>query len=226
MGVRAVEIRRDGAGGRRAGAGGAAGRAARWPAVAASAALVVLACAPDARAGEAGTHLIAEVNLGLGIAPETYLGPDFAYGGLVGIGGKFRDFPLRFYFVTGADSVSFSGDGTNPNTGTSFDAARTYVDIFGGLRLLLPIYDQIRAYVDILGAAAYIDGSIHRVDGPAIGKQDWYADSSGRSGCSTAGTSTPRPASAPRCCSAARRPRCWTPTPAWARAGASASPCW
>jgi hypothetical protein len=140
------------------------------------AALLASAPAADAAAGEVGTHLIAELNLGLGIAPETYLGPDFAYGGLVGVGGKFRDFPLRFYFVAGADSVAFSGDGTNPNTGTAFTADRTYVDIFGGLRLLLPIYDQIRAYVDILGAAAYIDGTINRADGPSIGKQDWYAE--------------------------------------------------
>ncbi|MBI5498841.1 MAG: hypothetical protein HY907_01250, partial [Deltaproteobacteria bacterium] len=102
--------------------------------------------------------------------------PNFAYGGLIGVGGKFRDFPLRFYFVTGADSISFSGDGSNPNTGTAFTAERTYVDIFGGLRLLLPIYDQIRTYVDILGGASYIDGTVSRVDGPSVSKQDWFAE--------------------------------------------------
>ena len=129
-----------------------------------------------ASAGGAGTHLLVEANLGLGIAPVTYLGPDFAYGGLIGVGGKFRDFPLRFYFVTGADSISFSGEGNNPYTGTGFTAERTYVDIFGGLRLLLPIYDQIRVYADILGGAAYIDGTVTRADGPTVTKQDWFAE--------------------------------------------------
>jgi hypothetical protein len=144
--------------------------------VPAAAAACALAFAPEAAAGEAGTHLIAELNLGLGIAPSDYLGPNFAYGGLFGVGGKFRDFPLRFYFVTGADSVNFEGDGTNPNTGTGYTAERTYVDIFGGLRLLMPIYSQIRVYLDILGGAGYIDGTVTRADGPSIGKQDWYAE--------------------------------------------------
>ena len=152
------------------------GRSVRKWAVALAVALIAAAVPRVAAAGGAGTHLLVEANLGLGISPVTYLGPNFAYGGLVGIGGKFRDFPLRFYFVTGADSISFSGEGSNPYTGTAFTAERTYVDIFGGLRLLLPIYDQIRVYADILGGAAYIDGSVTRADGPSVTKQDWFAE--------------------------------------------------
>jgi hypothetical protein len=139
----------------------------------------VLAVASPAAAeeeGGAGTHLIAELNLGLGIAPVTYLSPDFAYGGMIGVGGKFRDFPLRFYFVTGAESVDFSGSGTQSHTGVPFSAERLYVDIYGGLRLLLPIWSGIRVYLDCLGGAAYLDGQVSRSDGPSIRKQDWYAE--------------------------------------------------
>ena len=72
-----------------------------------AASLVAAVVPPAASAGPAGTHLIAEVNLGLGIAPVTYLGPDFAYGGLLGVGGKFTNFPLRFYFIAGAQHSSW-----------------------------------------------------------------------------------------------------------------------
>lgn len=137
--------------------------------------LAALLCPAAAAAGPAGTHLFAEANLGLGIAPVTYLAPDFAWGGLVGIGGKFAGFPLRFYAVAGAEAVDFGGEGVHPQTGSAFQAERWYVDIFGGLRLLLPIFDEIRTYVDLLGGATYIDGTVDRADGPSIAKQDWYA---------------------------------------------------
>lgn len=127
-------------------------------------------------AGGGGTHLLLEANLGLGVAPVTYLDPDFAYGGMVGIGGKFRDFPLRFYFVTGAESVWFDGGGTHPQTGMGYTSERLYVSIYGGLRLLMPIFDEIRIYVDVLGGAGYIDGSVRRNDGPQVTKQDWFAE--------------------------------------------------
>lgn len=127
-----------------------------------------------ATAGEVGTHLLAEANLGLGIAPVTYLPPNFAWGGMLGIGGKFAGFPLRFYAVAGAEAVDFSGEGVHPQTGCGFTAERWYVDIYGGLRLLLPIFDRIRTYVDLLGGATYIDGVVDRADGPSIAKQDWY----------------------------------------------------
>lgn len=128
----------------------------------------------------AGTHLLAEVNLGLGIPPVSYLGPGFSYGGALGIGGKFVDFPLRFYFIVGAASVDFAGDGTHPYTGLGLSTARTYVDIFGGLRLLLPIYDELRVYADFLAGAGYIGGSVNRAEGPTVGptidKSDWFAE--------------------------------------------------
>ncbi len=142
--------------------------------LASAALLLALLCPAGAAAGPAGTHLFAEANLGLGIAPVTYLGPDFAWGGMLGIGGKFAGFPLRFYAVVGAEAIDFSGGGVHPQTGFEFQADRWYVDIYGGLRLLLPIFDQIRTYVDLLGGATYIDGTVDRVDGPSIAKQDWY----------------------------------------------------
>jgi len=139
-----------------------------------SALLLALLCPAGATAGPAGTHLFAEANLGLGIAPVTYLAPNFAWGGMLGIGGKFAGFPLRFYAVAGGEAVDFAGEGVHPQTGSAFVADRWYVDIYGGLRLLLPIFDQIRTYVDLLGGATYIDGSVDRADGPSISKQDWY----------------------------------------------------
>jgi hypothetical protein len=125
---------------------------------------------------QAGTHLLAEVNLGLGIPPVSYLGPGFAYGGTLGIGGKFVGFPLRFYFVAGAASVDFAGDGTHPATGLGFSSERTYVDIFGGLRLLLPVFDELRVYADILAGAGYQGGSVLRAEGPRIDRSEWFAE--------------------------------------------------
>ncbi len=135
----------------------------------------VAMCATPAVAGEAGTHLIAELNLGLGIPPVGHLGPGPAYGGLIGIGGKFKDFPPRFYFVAGASSGVFAGSGTHPEAGVGFEAERTYVDLLGGLRVVIPVYDMIRVYVDVLGGALYVDGSVVRRDGAAVSKQDWSA---------------------------------------------------
>lgn len=123
-----------------------------------------------------GTHLIGQLELGVGIPPVGYFGPGFTYGGIIGIGGKFKDFPPRFYLIAGASTVAFSGGGTHLDAGVAYSADRTYVDIFGGLRVVIPIYDAIRLYADILGGALYVGGSIVRDDGASLAKQDWSAE--------------------------------------------------
>ncbi len=103
--------------------------------------LMVVLCVCTATAAEAkkkGTHFIAEASGG------ALFGTGFAEGGegyalrtAMGLGGKFRGFPLRFY---GIAVVRYGALTTTHEQGTqTADLRRGLLDVSAGLRIMLPI---------------------------------------------------------------------------------------
>ena len=70
-----------------------------------------------------GTHFIAEVNGGGSFAGSIGL----AVGGVVGVGGKLRGFPLRFYLVGELAYASAAQEGTLSSVALGFRATFLYL---------------------------------------------------------------------------------------------------
>lgn len=122
-----------------------------------------------ASAGEAnanGTHFIAELNNGLSV-PLGYEGgyePGYALGLTVGVGGKFKAYPTRFYLLGQFNTSSFSADRVFNNKRRLVD--RQVTDVSGGLRMLWPVNNRLRAYAEFGLGFAQIDSTASSPDLP------------------------------------------------------------
>jgi len=113
-----------------------------------------LTFASEAAAGKKGTFVEVDVNLGLSMSPHTDMGLAFGYGGLVGIGGKLEAFPPRLYFMAGVLHQGFDGSGIHPQSGESYRAEQSLLDIPIGLRVVIPLWRGLRVHVDVMALAA------------------------------------------------------------------------
>jgi hypothetical protein len=116
-----------------------------------------------------GTHFLAEVNGGGTVSGGR--GP--MVGGLLGIGGKLRALPFRFYLV---GEFAYSGgidDGISPTLGTSFRDERARRDLDFGLRVYLPLLGPVRLFGDVLGGASYVTTSLERQGLPTLSGGGW-----------------------------------------------------
>jgi hypothetical protein len=105
-----------------------------------------------------GTHFIAEISGG----STTYGHGGLALEGVVGVGGKLRGFPPRFYLIGEFAYSSNTISGSTPLAGNSFRDKRTYRDLAAGLRIYLPIFGPIRLFADALVGASHISTSLER----------------------------------------------------------------
>jgi hypothetical protein len=118
-----------------------------------------------------GTHFLAEVNGGGNINNDGGL----AVGGLLGVGGKFRGWPLRFYLIGEYGYNTLAASGTMPQLALSYDEARNYHDLGLGLRIYLPLPFNLRLFVDGLGGATYDSATIERQGLLTVESGRWQA---------------------------------------------------
>lgn len=105
-----------------------------------------------------GTHFIAEISGG-----ATTLGSGgLALEGVLGIGGKLRGFPPRFYLIGEAAYSSGTLSSATPLAGVGFRDERSYRDLSGGLRIYLPIYGPVRIFGDGLVGGSHVAASLDR----------------------------------------------------------------
>lgn len=124
---------------------------------------------PCTRPQRRGTHFLAEVNGGGALMGKGGL----AIGGLVGVGGKLRGFPLRFYLV-GEFAYSSASDSVHlPGTALGVDEERSYRDVGMGLRIYIPVYGPLRLFLDAMGGASYAAGTFHRQGLATLSAGDW-----------------------------------------------------
>ncbi|MBI2897009.1 MAG: hypothetical protein HYY06_25860 [Deltaproteobacteria bacterium] len=132
-----------------------------------------LAWAPSARA-EQGTHFLLELHGGIAGTAADYLDLGWSFGGVVGVGGKFRGFPPRFYVVGSYRSSFFAGDGIHYGTGVPFEAWEADHDLAGGMRTVFPLWSRIfRLYVDVLGGTAGHTATLERQGERALQSTSW-----------------------------------------------------
>ncbi len=136
----------------------------------AAAALAAAALLTSARAEAKpkATYVEIDMNLGMTTPPYRDMGIALSYGGMIGIGGKLKFLPPRFYFMAGVLHQTFRADGSHALTGESFSARQSLLDLSLGLRIVIPIHRGLRIYCDLMVIAAHHASEIER---ESIGKK-------------------------------------------------------
>ncbi|MEM9194613.1 MAG: hypothetical protein AAGF12_35875 [Myxococcota bacterium] len=115
-----------------------------------------------------GTHFIAEQQLGIAAGDDL----DLAMAGILGVGGKLRGFPLRFYAIA-EFSFSFAGSEGLLATGP-YEDSRSYFGMGLGLRTYIPVFGPLRLHFDLVGGAALSTASLEGFNLGTEG-EEWYA---------------------------------------------------
>ena len=107
-----------------------------------------------------GTHFIIEPYTGLtfnlGYSAENLLGLES--GALLGVGGKFKGFPPRFYLYFRAGQAFFGDDEVLVKDRDAIcEVRRSVVPVMGGLRIVIPTWSYLRLNLDIGGGAVFTD---------------------------------------------------------------------
>lgn len=121
-----------------------------------------------AEAKPKATYVEIDMNLGMTTPPYRDMGLALSYGGMIGIGGKLKFLPPRFYFMAGVLHQSYRADGNHALTGESFSARQSLLDLSLGLRIVIPVYRGLRIYCDLMAIAAHQRSEIER---EGIGKK-------------------------------------------------------
>ena len=123
-------------------------------------------CVVSADAEAKGSHFLLELNNGLSRPIGYSDGYDYGYalGGTVGVGGKFRGNPLRFYIVGNFNTSGF-------NLSRSYNnkvriVTRQVTDLSLGLRMLVPLQGRLRGFVEGSLGQAQVDGLMRIQGGP------------------------------------------------------------
>lgn len=137
---------------------------------AAAAAALSLAAAP---AWAGGTHFLLQLHGGFSSSPSDDMGLGLGYGFLAGYGGRVRGTRLRFYGLATFDRASFDGSGVHDPSGLSFTTERSYNDVQGGVRMLIPIWWRLRWYLEALVGGCYMTGELDRDGLQALSSDGW-----------------------------------------------------
>ncbi|MFW5739360.1 MAG: hypothetical protein ACOC1F_03230 [Myxococcota bacterium] len=109
--------------------------------------------------GRRGTHFIGEIAAG----SYVHGAGGFAWGGMLGFGGKPRGVPARFYLVAGALRT---GDATTRDTaGTRYVYDLQLTDVDFGLRVYFPIARGFRITTEALLGASLADAELRDPSG-------------------------------------------------------------
>lgn len=99
-----------------------------------------------------GTHFLVEPYTGVvfnqGLSMENAVGLES--GALLGVGGKFKGFPPRFYLYFKASQSYFGEDDVFiPSRDANACVRRSYTRVTGGLRTVIPLFWYVRLNLDI-----------------------------------------------------------------------------
>jgi hypothetical protein len=115
------------------------------------------------RAGKKeGTFVLIQAEGGFASCPYTQVTGSLGYGLLLGIGGKFKGWPLRFYLIGGLVNATYWHHDSFSKTGEDYRMSLNFLDAGMGLRVLLPIVPQVRIYLDVLGVGSFQKASVDK----------------------------------------------------------------
>jgi hypothetical protein len=115
-----------------------------------------------------GSHFIAELNVGSG------LDGGMAVGGLIGVGGKLKGFPPRFYLVAEFAHVARAAAGTLPDLPVTFDESWRFNDAALGLRIYVPLLRHVRLLIDAMAGCSQVSGELHRGGMSRLSTAGWH----------------------------------------------------
>ena len=114
--------------------------------------LLTLCAANHARAAprDRGTHYLAELDGGALLTGQS--GP--AFRAALGVGGKWKGFPLRFYLIGQFGASSYAAEAPAGLATAAATEQGAYEDLALGPRVVVPIYGPLRLYVEgVFGAS-------------------------------------------------------------------------
>jgi hypothetical protein len=121
-----------------------------------------------------GTHFLLELHGGLSGSSADYLDLGWSFGGTVGIGGKFRGFPPRFYAVGSYRSSFYTGEGDHFATGVPYDAWEADHELTAGLRVVFPLWSQIfRLFGELRGGSLGHTATLDRAGERSLQESSW-----------------------------------------------------
>jgi hypothetical protein len=101
------------------------------------------------------------------------LGGELAVGGLLGVGGKLKGFPPRFYLVGEFNHSTATQSGILPGLPLSYSEQLRYEDMALGLRIYFPIIRRVRLLLDVMGGASQVAGSLRRESLAPLDVDSW-----------------------------------------------------
>ena len=125
------------------------------------------------KAKSKGTFVLIQAEGGFASCPYSHIAGSLGYGLMLGVGGKFRGFPLRFYVLGVFNNALYWHRDTFSKTGEDYRLSLNFVDVGGGLRLLLPIVPKFRVYLDVLGIGSYQKVTLERTVMGKLGSSAW-----------------------------------------------------
>ena len=139
--------------------------------------VIALPAVASAQAGlppDPGTHFLLEIEGGLASSSADYLDLGWSFGGTVGIGGKFRGFPPRFYAIGNYRSSLYTGGGVHWATGVPFDAWEANHELTAGLRVVFPLWSRIfRLSTEIRGGTLGHTATLDRPGARTLQTTSW-----------------------------------------------------
>jgi len=102
-----------------------------------------------------GTHFVAELDGGALLSGDA--GP--ALRAALGVGAKWKGFPLRFYLIGQLGVSSYTADAPPLLAAPASSEQGTFVDLALGPRVVVPIYGPVLAYVEAVGGTSLASAS-------------------------------------------------------------------
>ncbi|MFH1437188.1 MAG: hypothetical protein ABIJ56_15885 [Pseudomonadota bacterium] len=106
--------------------------------------------APAAGKKNKSTFMLLQFEGGFASSPYSHMTGTVGGGILLGAGGKFKGFPLRFYLIGIFDNSRYWHNDSHAQTGESYKLTVNFMEFGGGLRIVLPIVRKLRIYADVL----------------------------------------------------------------------------
>jgi hypothetical protein len=149
--------------------------AALVPALLALLTLPGRARAQEKRPKKSSTFLLVQAEGGFASSPYSQITGTFGCGLLLGVGGKFKGLPIRFYMIGAVNNTRYWHSGSFFQTAENYSMALNLLDVGGGLRILVPIVPRFRIYVDVLGIGSYHWSELQKGSMGELSSSAWTA---------------------------------------------------
>ncbi len=114
---------------------------------------------------------MAEVGGGVAVPASEDLGSGMGLHAALGVGGKWRGFPPRFYVLFGTRWASFAGEVVQTPTGRGASADVSDTELFGGLRMVVPAGWILRVVFEGDLGTNFHQELVVREEGPLVHEQ-------------------------------------------------------